>query len=56
MKRPPVLSTFLIFVYAHSLNEVPSPRAVRYAYRNAPAVGLFNEAGLPAAPFRTDMW
>ncbi len=36
--------------------EVPSPEAVRYAYRNAPAVGLFNEEGLPAAPFRTDTW
>lgn len=36
--------------------EVPSPKAVRYAYRNAPVVGLFNEAGLPAAPFRTDTW
>jgi sialate O-acetylesterase len=30
----------------------PSPVAVRYAWKNAPEAGLFNEAGLPAAPFR----
>jgi sialate O-acetylesterase len=36
--------------------EVPDPVAVRYAWRNAPAAGLFNKAGLPAAPFRTDAW
>ena len=35
---------------------VASPVAVRYAYRNAPVAGLFNAAGLPAAPFRTDDW
>ncbi|MDF3057626.1 MAG: sialate O-acetylesterase [Rariglobus sp.] len=35
---------------------VTSPVAVRYAYRNAPVAGLFNAAGLPAAPFRTDTW
>jgi sialate O-acetylesterase len=36
--------------------EVPEPVAVRYAWRNAPAAGLFNREGLPAAPFRTDNW
>jgi len=35
---------------------VPAPVAVRHAYTNAPAVSLFNSAGLPAAPFRTDDW
>lgn len=35
---------------------VLEPIAVRYAFRNAPAVSLFNAAGLPAAPFRTDDW
>jgi sialate O-acetylesterase len=35
---------------------VPEPVAVRYAWRNAPAAGLFNREGLPAAPFRTDNW
>ena len=36
--------------------QVADPIAVRYAYRNAPVAGLFNAAGLPAAPFRTDTW
>jgi len=36
--------------------DVKNPVAVRYAYRNAPEVGLYNAAGLPAAPFRTDTW
>lgn len=35
---------------------VLDPVAVRYAWRNAPVAGLFNIAGLPAAPFRTDDW
>ncbi|HSI09708.1 MAG: sialate O-acetylesterase [Rariglobus sp.] len=35
---------------------VAEPVAVRYCYRNAPTPGLFNAAGLPAAPFRTDTW
>ncbi len=36
--------------------DVPQPVAVRYAWRSAPEVDLFNAAGLPAAPFRTDTW
>jgi sialate O-acetylesterase len=36
--------------------QVAEPAAVRYAFRNAPDAGLFNDAGLPAAPFRTDNW
>jgi sialate O-acetylesterase len=35
---------------------VPDPVALRYAFRNAPEAGLFNAAGLPAAPFRPDDW
>lgn len=35
---------------------VPAPVAVRYAWRNAPVAGLFNQEGLPAVPFRTDTW
>jgi sialate O-acetylesterase len=35
---------------------VPDPVAVRYAWRNAPDANLFNGAGLPAAPFRSDDW
>jgi sialate O-acetylesterase len=36
--------------------EVARPVAVRYAWRSAPEADLFNGAGLPAAPFRTDDW
>jgi sialate O-acetylesterase len=36
--------------------EVPAPAAVRYAWRNAPVAGLFNNEGLPAVPFRSDTW
>ena len=35
---------------------VPNPRQVRYAWQSNPAATLFNGAGLPAAPFRTDNW
>ena len=35
---------------------VPQPVAVRYAWRNAPEANLFNGAGPPAAPFRSDDW
>ena len=35
--------------------EVPAPTAVRYAYASNPAgANLYNRAGLPASPFRTD--
>jgi sialate O-acetylesterase len=36
--------------------EVPAPVAVRYAWQNAPEANLFNGAGLPATPFRSDDW
>lgn len=36
--------------------EVPVPVAVRYAWSNAPVANLFNGAGLPVAPFRSDDW
>jgi len=35
---------------------VGQPVAVRYAWRNAPEANLYNGAGLPAAPFRSDNW
>jgi sialate O-acetylesterase len=35
---------------------VPQPVAVRYAWADAPVAELFNGAGLPAAPFRSDSW
>jgi len=34
---------------------VPAPRAVRYGWANVPEVNLFNQEGLPASPFRTDV-
>ena len=36
--------------------EVPRPVAARYAWENFPACNLYNGAGLPASPFRTDTW
>ncbi len=37
-----------------SSKQVPSPIAVRYAWADNPTCNLYNAAGLPAAPFRTD--
>jgi sialate O-acetylesterase len=34
--------------------EVPLPKTVRYAWGAVPQASLINQAGLPAAPFRTD--
>ena len=34
--------------------EVPVPSAVRYGWTNVPEVNLFNAAGLPASPFRSN--
>jgi len=34
--------------------SVPAPLEVRYAWAENPACNLYNAAGLPAAPFRTD--
>ncbi|HEY9551009.1 MAG TPA: sialate O-acetylesterase [Prevotella sp.] len=36
--------------------EVAFPIAVRYAWGNNPECNLYNGAGLPASPFRTDQW
>ena len=35
---------------------VPEPEAARYAWQSYPAATLYNGAGLPAVPFRTDDW
>ena len=35
---------------------VKAPVAARYAWANNPEASLFNQAGLPATPFRTDDW
>ena len=39
-----------------SSSEVPNPQEVRYAWQSNPAATLYNCAGLPAVPFRTDNW
>ena len=36
--------------------HVPAPVAARYAWQSYPVATLFNGAGLPAVPFRTDDW
>ena len=35
-------------------SQVPAPVAVRYAWAANPACNLYNQAGFPASPFRTD--
>jgi sialate O-acetylesterase len=40
-----------------SCAEVPAPVAVRYAWADDPNdANLFNQAGFPASPFRSDTW
>jgi len=36
--------------------SVPHPKEARYAWQSNPAATLFNGAGLPVGPFRTDHW
>ncbi|MFI2743820.1 sialate O-acetylesterase [Zhouia sp. PK063] len=36
--------------------KVKNPVAVRYAWSNNPDANLYNEANLPASPFKTDDW
>jgi len=37
-------------------DKVANPVAVRYSWSNNPDGNLYNSAGLPASPFRTDNW
>lgn len=39
-----------------SSEAVPKPAAVRFAWNAVAEPNLFNKAGLPASPFRTDSW
>ena len=39
-----------------SCPEVEFPTSVRYGWANNPVCNLYNGAGLPASPFRTDSW
>jgi len=41
---------------AVSSPEVNAPIAVRYSWADNPKGNLYNHAGLPASPFRTDNW
>lgn len=36
--------------------DIAAPVAVRYAWQDLPDCNLYNTAGLPASPFRTDSW
>ena len=36
--------------------QVAKPVAIRYGWADLPKANLFNQAGLPASPFRTDNW
>jgi sialate O-acetylesterase len=36
--------------------EIEKPVAVRYGWADNPVASLYNKAGLPASPFRTDSW
>ena len=42
-----------IMVYSDKVKE---PVAVRYCWSINPDVNLYNSAGLPTVPFRTDNW
>jgi sialate O-acetylesterase len=39
-----------------SSSSVPHPKEVRYAWQSNPLATLYNGAGLPATPFRSDNW
>lgn len=39
-----------------SSEQVPNPVAVRYAWADNPVCNMFDVAGLPLTPFRTDDW
>ncbi|CAN5668015.1 sialate O-acetylesterase [soil metagenome] len=39
-----------------SSSDVSKPVAVRYAWQSNPVANLYNGAGLPTVPFRTDSW
>jgi sialate O-acetylesterase len=37
-------------------DQIASPASVRYGWADNPVVNLFDGAGLPLTPFRTDDW
>ncbi|GEM_PF-1956985 len=42
-----------VLVWSDNIKE---PIAIRYGWAGNPVCNLYNEAGLPASPFRTDQW
>jgi sialate O-acetylesterase len=53
-KHVPAAATIAGDTVVVSAAEVKTPTAVRFGWANVPDVNLFNKAGLPATPFRTD--
>ena len=39
-----------------SSDQVAEPASVRYAWADNPVCNMYNGAGLPLTPFRTDDW
>ena len=52
----PAVATIAGDRVAVSSPDVAAPVAVRYAWQDFPECNLYNAAGLPASPFRTDEW
>ena len=52
----PAVATIAGDKVAVSSADVAAPVAVRYAWQDFPECNLYNAAGLPASPFRTDEW
>jgi len=52
LSRGPALRQVVVL----SSPRVPEPLHVRYAWADNPRCNLYNQEGLPAAPFRTDDW
>lgn len=42
-----------VIVWSDAIKE---PKAVRFGWRNIPKAEIYNAAGIPASPFRTDNW
>ena len=52
----PAVATIAGDRIAVSSPDVAAPVAVRYAWQDFPECNLYNAAGIPASPFRTDEW
>ena len=48
-----VIENNTVVVWSENIHE---PVAVRFGWKNVPHAELYNKAGLPASPFRTDEW